>query len=234
MAASDWDLSWIDDFIHRVKPYIFVRESDSVLIRVPNHAMKLNQTGTRILSHLLSNGRIDEVLNARSHDPDSRKQIHLFFSDLARVLDDRLCDRYDSPAIQRIPFELGYIELPVLSEIAITYRCNIRCAFCYAACHCTGSESSPQCADGLDTQAMKKILHIIRYDAETPSVSFTGGEPLLRGDLPELIAYSAGVLKMRVNLITNGTHHGIHGKNPQGIRACFCSDQHRRFNSRNA
>jgi radical SAM protein with 4Fe4S-binding SPASM domain len=48
-------------------------------------------------------------------------------------------------------------------------------------------------------------LDIISKDAEVPSVSFTGGEPLLRNDLAELVAYASGGLKMRVNLITNGT-----------------------------
>ena len=38
-----------------------------------------------------------------------------------------------------------------------------------------------------------------------PSVSFTGGEPTLREDLPDLIAYARNELGMRVNLITNGT-----------------------------
>ena len=48
-------------------------------------------------------------------------------------------------------------------------------------------------------------MNIIRHEAEVPSVSFTGGEPLLRADLAELIHYASHVLKMRVNLITNGT-----------------------------
>jgi radical SAM protein with 4Fe4S-binding SPASM domain len=38
-----------------------------------------------------------------------------------------------------------------------------------------------------------------------PSVSFTGGEPMLAPDIYELISYAHGTLGMRVNLITNGT-----------------------------
>jgi len=50
---------------------------------------------------------------------------------------------------------------------------------------------------------VKKVLKVIREDAQVPSVSFTGGEPTLRGDLPELVKFASR--SMRVNLITNGT-----------------------------
>ena len=39
--------------------------------------------------------------------------------------------------------------------------------------------------------------------AKAPTVSFTGGEPTLRPDLPELVAYARS-RGLRVNLITNG------------------------------
>ena len=57
----------------------------------------------------------------------------------------------------------------------------------------------------LDTKGFKKVLDIIRYEAEVPSVSFTGGEPLTFKELPKLIKYASKTNKMRVNLITNGT-----------------------------
>lgn len=47
-------------------------------------------------------------------------------------------------------------------------------------------------------------MDIIRYEAEVPSVSFTGESPLNK-DLPKLIKYASKKNKMRVNLITNGT-----------------------------
>ena len=43
----------------------------------------------------------------------------------------------------------------------------------------------------LDTKGFKKILDIIRYEAEVPSVSFTGGEPTAYKDLTELIKYAS-------------------------------------------
>jgi len=32
-------------------------------------------------------------------------------------------------AVHRVEFSKGYIELPVLSEVALTYACNIKCRF---------------------------------------------------------------------------------------------------------
>jgi len=103
-------------------------------------------------------------------------------------------------AVEIKPFELGYNSLPVLSEIAVTYRCNLACRFCYAGCGCRRDEEHPE----LPATALKDILGIIKNEAEVPSVSFTGGEPLLRPEVPELAAYAKS-LNMWVNVITNGT-----------------------------
>jgi len=56
----------------------------------------------------------------------------------------------------------------------------------------------------MTTGQVKTVLWKIFHEAKVPSVSFTGGEPTLLADLPELIRYAKDV-GMRVNLITNGT-----------------------------
>jgi radical SAM protein with 4Fe4S-binding SPASM domain len=205
MSSSPFQLDWIDDFVDRIRPYVFVRLRDRVLIRMPNQAFKLNTTGSRILHHLLRGGSVRDILEKRSCDQNLPKQLNSFFTDLARTLNSTICDEYNSPSLERTHFELGYIELPILSEVAVTWRCNIKCKFCYASCRCISETEKDLSGDELSTDDFKRVLDIIRSDAEVPSVSFTGGEPVLREDLEELIAYAAGTLKMRVNLITNGT-----------------------------
>ena len=192
-------LSWVDDFLTRIKPYVYMRLSDSVLIRMPNEAFKLNTTGARVIAHILDGGSVQDFIKARSDLPETEAQLERFFVDFLRVWNNEVCENYTTAAIHRIEFSLGYIKLPVLSEVALTYACNIKCRFCYAGC--THQRSSSQ----LDTEGFKKVLDIIRYEAEVPSVSFTGGEPLLYEDLPKLIKYASKTNKMRVNLITNGT-----------------------------
>ncbi len=55
----------------------------------------------------------------------------------------------------------------------------------------------------LSTQQEKEILNQI-YNAGLFAVGFEGGEPLLRKDLPEILAYSRS-LPLHTNLVTNGT-----------------------------
>ena len=56
------DFSWIDEFIGNVKPYIFVRLEDNLLIKRPNSAFKLNPMGAKILFALLKGKSIRYLL----------------------------------------------------------------------------------------------------------------------------------------------------------------------------
>lgn len=194
-----YKLSWVDEFLNRIKPYVFMRLTDNVLIRMPNEAFKLNPTGAKVVAHILNGGSIQDFIRARSDHPETEEQLEMFFNDFLRMWNNEVCENYKTPAIHKTEFYLGYIKLPVLSEVALTYNCNIRCRFCYAGCT---NEKEP---DHLDLDGFKKILDIIRYEAEVPSVSFTGGEPATSEYLAELIHYASKINKMRVNLITNGT-----------------------------
>jgi len=70
---------------------------------------------------------------------------------------------------------------PYRMDLAITYRCNNDCAHCYNA--------RPRDFPELSTEHWKKIIDRI-WSLGIPHVVFTGGEPTLRNDLPELIAYA--------------------------------------------
>lgn len=192
-------LAWVDDFLRKIKPYVHMRLKDNVLIRMPNEAFKLNSTGARVIEHILSGGSVMDIIKARPDSSETEEQLERFFTDFSLMWNGKVCENYKTPAIHRTEFSLGYIKLPILSEVALTYACNIKCRFCYAAC--TQREVENQ----LDTTGFKRVLDIIRYDAEVPSVSFTGGEPTTYKELPELIRYASSNNKMRVNLITNGT-----------------------------
>ena len=56
----------------------------------------------------------------------------------------------------------------------------------------------------MSTKKAKKIILKLKNEAKVPFVSFTGGEPLLRTDLEELVKY-ANSIGLKVNLISNGT-----------------------------
>lgn len=202
VASRPVDLAWIDEFIENVRPYVFVREEDALIIKRPNLAQKLNPQGVRILKALLDGRRVSDVLDEVGREPHKIRDIALFMIEVKRFMEGKLDDLRHTSAIEVQPFTLGFSTLPILSEIAVTYRCNLRCTFCYAGCNCT---TNPVGDDReMTATEIQTVLRKIREDAQVPSVSFTGGEATLRTDLEALIAYASG-LGMRVNLITNGT-----------------------------
>lgn len=194
------NMSWVEDYVNQIRPFIFVREIDHLLIKIPNEAYKLNSQGTRVLQHLLNGGSVCSILDAYPDKETVARDIHYFFLDLKLLLKGCYHERNEYKGIEKSPFELGFQTLPVLSEIALTYRCNLACQFCYAGCGCRQSDQNQE----LSTKQIYRILNIIRYDAQVPSVSFTGGEPVLRKDLVPIVRYAKS-LSMWTNLITNGT-----------------------------
>jgi radical SAM protein with 4Fe4S-binding SPASM domain len=201
-VAAPIDLCWIDEFVERIRPYVFVRATDNIIIKRPNLAQKLNPQGVALLKALLDGKRIEQVLDEVGREPHKVRDIQLFMFEVKRFMEGRLDEITRTSAVEVEPFNMRFAELPILSEIAITYRCNLKCTFCYAGCNCT---TNPVGDDReMSLSEIKEVLHKIYHDAEVPSVSFTGGEPTLRADLPDLVAF-ASQLGMRVNLITNGT-----------------------------
>jgi len=201
-TAPAIDVSWIDEFIDRVRPYVFVRAADNLIIKRPNQAQKLNAQGVAVLEKLLSGMTIGDLLDEIGREPEKVRDVHLFLFEIKRFLEGTLDELTRTSAVDVQPFEMRFSRLPVLSEVAITYRCNLRCSFCYAGCNCT---TNPVGDDReMTTDEVFEVLRAIRQDAQVPSVSFTGGEPTLREDLPELVS-NAQAQGMRVNLITNGT-----------------------------
>jgi 12,18-didecarboxysiroheme deacetylase len=79
----------------------------------------------------------------------------------------------------------------------MTQRCNLRCIHCYA--HATEKTA----ADEMSTEAGKALIDDLAGFG-SPVLLFSGGEPLIRPDLPELAEYA--VQKgMRAVISTNGT-----------------------------
>jgi 12,18-didecarboxysiroheme deacetylase len=79
----------------------------------------------------------------------------------------------------------------------VTRRCNLRCIHCYAHAR---EEAD---ADELTTGQGKALLDDLAAFG-VPVVLFSGGEPLVRKDLPELAAYAVAK-GMRAVISTNGT-----------------------------
>jgi 12,18-didecarboxysiroheme deacetylase len=78
-----------------------------------------------------------------------------------------------------------------------TRRCNLKCIHCYA-------HAKDRPAEGELTTAQGRALLDDLAAFGVPVVLFSGGEPLVRKDLPELAAYAVGK-GMRAVISTNGT-----------------------------
>ncbi|MHB8136112.1 MAG: radical SAM protein [Anaerolineaceae bacterium] len=70
---------------------------------------------------------------------------------------------------------------PYRMDLAITYRCNNDCTHCYNA----RNRKFPE----LSTDEWYRIIDKL-WDLGIPHLVFTGGEPTLRSDLPNLITYA--------------------------------------------
>jgi len=86
---------------------------------------------------------------------------------------------------------------PYAAIFYTTHKCNLECTYC--------TQKEPDVfSQELPTRETIEILRIIRR--ETDSILFTGGEPLLRADIEDLVAAARRDLKFRsVLLVTNGT-----------------------------
>ena len=78
-----------------------------------------------------------------------------------------------------------------------TRSCNLRCAHCYSQSECRSYEGE------LSTEEGKRLLDSLA-NFGAPVVLFSGGEPLMRKDLFELVPY-ATARGLRAVISTNGT-----------------------------
>ena len=103
-------------------------------------------------------------------------------------------------------------------RVSLTDRCNLRCTYCMPA---EGLEWLPT-EDTLTTSEVVRLLRIAVDDLGITKVRFTGGEPLLRRDLAEIIASAASLrtdegVPPDIALTTNGL--GLDRKLPLLIEA---------------
>lgn len=106
---------------------------------------------------------------------------------------DGACPIHDLDLDVIYPFTIE-LSAPTRMDLAITYRCNNECSHCYNA--------RPREFNEISTRDWKAILKKL-WEAGIPHIIFTGGEPTLREDLAELIAYAEGLGQI-TGLNTNG------------------------------
>lgn len=87
-------------------------------------------------------------------------------------------------------------DVPIYSTIEVTWRCNLHCIHC-------DMEPPKKDEKELSTEEIKDILRQLAQEGSL-FLTLTGGEPMLREDLWEIMEY-ARTLKFFPKIITNGT-----------------------------
>ncbi|HEX55440.1 MAG: hypothetical protein DRO95_00130 [Candidatus Altiarchaeales archaeon] len=87
---------------------------------------------------------------------------------------------------------------PLKIQWAVTYNCNSRCRFCEC-----WKRYKDKFDDELTTEDGIKLIDQL-IDLDTISISFTGGEPLLREDIFKLITYASERGILHTTISTNG------------------------------
>lgn len=90
-------------------------------------------------------------------------------------------------------------DAPYLIALNLTERCNLACAHCYL----DAKVLKEGAVDELGTDDLKRVLGEIAEVGPEAMVVLTGGEPMLRRDLPELARHASG-LGLMVVVGTNG------------------------------
>jgi radical SAM protein with 4Fe4S-binding SPASM domain len=162
------------------------------LIVNANRIMHLNPTAALMAKLVLDGKTEDEVLRVVRKTwnvkPDTLKQdfatFNLQLSNLIRP--DGACPVHDLELETLMPFS-ARPSAPYRLDLALTYRCNNDCHHCYNLEHPQPGQllKRPE----LDTEHWKQIIDTA-WDLGIPHIIFTGGEPTLRDDLPELVAHA--------------------------------------------
>lgn len=158
---------------------------------------------TCLLGEALTGPGLLVALRSRGHET-GRADIIRFLHDLE---DHAMIRRVapHAPPRPRDPMDVDMpgdddpgLRAPIVAHWALTYRCNLSCAFCYAGSH-PGREPEP---------APEVRRRIVERLAEwgVLEVAIGGGEPAVLPDLPDLLAAirAAGMVP---NVTTNATVH---------------------------
>lgn len=181
-------------------------DGHGTLLLNANRFLHLNPTACMLAYHYL-NGTDQPALARQLREnfhvslPQAEEDVQHLTTDLERFIraDGKPFFAESALEIER-PFS-RQPRAPYRMDLALTYRCNNDCPHCYNA----RERSFPE----LDTQAWINILDRL-WSQAIPHVVFTGGEPTLRKDLPDLIQYAEGK-----GLITGLNSHGRRLADPQ-------------------
>ncbi len=178
----------------RVEP-----EGKGLLVINANTVLFLNETSTAYAYFLMQGLTTDEVISKirsiyRVKKRQARQDYDKLVYTVSTLAQTEEVDPISYLDLKKIePFSQEY-SAPLRVDMALTFRCQSSCIHCYAG----GSHETEE----LTTKEWRQVIDLL-HQVGVFILTFTGGEPTLREDLPELLSY--GQKKGLVTgLITNG------------------------------
>ena len=206
--------------IHLIPGKVDESVNSSLIIVNGRDILPLNPTWTVMLVEFIK--EVNTYDGKEISDDDLNKIYEVAYINSKRILPllskkdfendiRRIVDTFKSIALNKVPSEdiewisigeyADYMKAPHRMDIMVSamtldgkWHCNQKCVHCYA----TGQKYSEE--KELSTEKWKEILDKCR-EIGVPQITFTGGEPTLRDDLPELIRYARWFV---TRLNTNG------------------------------
>ncbi|MGD6934986.1 MAG: radical SAM/SPASM domain-containing protein [Candidatus Bathyarchaeia archaeon] len=174
-------------------------DSRGVMVINANTVLHLNQTATAFAYYFMQGLTEHEVLGKiqkmyKVKQETAKTDYEKIINTISTLAKTEKIDPITFLEIEREePFSYQY-SAPLRMDAALTFRCQNDCIHCYAG----GPHETPELSTEQWRQVIDKLSEIGVF-----IVTFTGGEPTLREDLPELLRYAQqkGIV---TGLISNG------------------------------
>jgi 7,8-dihydro-6-hydroxymethylpterin dimethyltransferase len=159
-----------------------------------------DKRGSQIIDDIKNCKSVKELMHNYANNFDmgytrAWLEVHTLLKDLIRS------EFLSSEPVKRVEYtgRADFIHADRLNELWIhtNNSCNLTCSHCLV-------NSSPSEDSGLSTESIKKIIDEAAV-LGTSRFYFTGGEPLMRKDIFELIDYVCNHKKSELIILTNGT-----------------------------
>src|SRR3990170_518937 len=170
-----------------------------VMVINANTVLHLNETATAYAYHFMQGMPERDVLRKvrrmyRVSNPKAKDDYEKLVYTISTLAGTEKVDPVSFLHVEKEePFTYHY-SAPLRMDLALTFKCQNDCVHCYAG----GPHETPE----LNTQQWKQVIDSLS-EIGVFTVTFTGGEPTLREDLPGLLLYAQNN-GMVTGLITNG------------------------------
>jgi radical SAM protein with 4Fe4S-binding SPASM domain len=174
-------------------------DGEGILVINADRVLFLNETATAYAYFFMNGFSSDEVLKkirrAYRVDAETAKRDYekLIYTISTMAKTEKICpiSYLDVKTVEPFTHSLS---APLRMDLALTFKCQNDCVHCYAG--------GPHETDELGTDDWKKVIDRL-HGIGVFILTFTGGEPTLREDLPELLQYAQNRGAV-TGLITNG------------------------------